>query len=782
MKSILKLNHEHASELLNTMTTTAEINTSPRKFINKKMRVNSAASDSSENQLNYDHESYLKYNDITSFRHKTQLAEDFFKNKKNENLRKKVVASSTSFYEEIREAEIAELKTDEEINHSSTGLNNLENSDEFYRNFIDSLKNRKLNESKLTNLKHYYTKVRYLNRKHSEQRKNDNKISKKLINSIELRNNQDVYESSYIKMSTNSEKLHQKQQKPHDELREDSFFHASQKALFDTEIKMIESEEDSKHEVEQEEDDDYDDEIDEDENEKSTDQIQFDQDQLCYNMTTSYKQQNEANQNTKEYKNESIDVKAIRKYFNMADAPLNLSRKEPTLLLSKSKTKLNLINSQSAPNAYFNSNKTQNELDKTTFYKDYTIYRQNEMKNALLSGGTGAAAIKLKQKSFYVPNTRNRSKDDDHKDKNTEDLTLIATSASTNNLNDKSSENADTSNENNGRFNENPKKKLNPLMAANLANQSMFPSDPSLMLSNFIKLRLSQYSNGKIKPNSKTDVMFIIPDISVKKAQSLKIEGISNQKIPSYAPVGLKKVAVSLKLPSIPNKNDLNFQSETFSNALLTTKSLEQKTSFHSFYRSTNNKRDTNRTPLTISSQLTGSTGIIKPKIVTKLSENVKKKIQPTATKNEPKETLKREASTLKPLENIKIKNKDAPKNPENTNNHLNYDSYYSINDNTETLSKSVGDYKYIASSSSRLKKSVTPNKLNESLKLPEIAEVTQQEIEESRKIRNKISPLKFNPIGTFPNGLIGTLPPIKVNLHVNNEYNYKNFERVHRN
>ena len=51
MKSILKLNHEHAPELLNTMTTTAELNTSPRKYINKKKRVNSAASDSSENQL-----------------------------------------------------------------------------------------------------------------------------------------------------------------------------------------------------------------------------------------------------------------------------------------------------------------------------------------------------------------------------------------------------------------------------------------------------------------------------------------------------------------------------------------------------------------------------------------------------------------------------------------------------------------------------------------------------------------------------------------------------------
>ena len=781
MKSILKLNHEHAPELLNTMTTTAELNTSPRKYINKKKRVNSAASDSSENQLKYDDESYLKYNDITSFRHKTQLAEDFFKNKKAENLRKKVVASSTSFYEEIREqgaeihSQLMEKKEDEEIIDNLTDYNNFESSDGFYKSFIDNLKNRKLNESKLTNLKHYYAKVRYLNRKHSEQRKNDNKISKKLINTIEMKNNQDLYESSLIKMNNNCEKPQQKQPK---QFREDSFFHSSQKALFETEIKMIESEGEVESDIneggeeEEEEEHEYDDEIDDDENEKSTEQIQYDPDQFYYNIN-SYKQ-NEIS----EYKNESIDVKAIRKYFNMADTPLNLSRKEPTLLLTKSKTKINLINSQSAPNAYLNSNKNQAELDKeykNNFYKEFTIYRQNEMKNALAGVGTGASAIKLKQKSFYAPNTRNRSKDD-LKDKNAEDLAVIATSASTNNLNDKSSENGDSNPENNGRFNEAIKKKPNSSSTGNLLNQSMFPSDPSLMLSNLIKLRLSQYSNGKIKSNGKNDLMFIIPDMSIKKEQSLKIEGISNPKIPSNTVAALKKVAVSLKLPSIPNKNDLHFQTETFSNALLTTKSLDQKTNFQSFYRSTVNlnKRDTNRTPLTISTQLTGTTGITKPRIVMKISENIKKKVQ--ATKND---TLKREASNLKPLENIKIKNKNVTN--KNQENRQNIDSYFTLYDNTEALSKSIGDYKYVASSSSRLKRSVTPSKMNEPLKLPEIAEITQKEVEEAQK-RNKISPLKFNPIGTFPNGLIGTLPPIKVNLHVNNEYSYKNFERSHRN
>ena len=809
MKSVLNINHEqHGKHVTMMATATTELHSSAGKFKNAKKRVNSAASDSSENQLQYDDESYLKYNDITSFRHKTQLAEDFLSKKvQNLELRKKVVASSTSFYEEIEkqnEPAAADTSTfrqeamgkkENEINENLNDYNNFDNnSDSFYKHFIDNLKKRKLNESKLTNLKHYYTKVRYLNRKHTEIRKNDNKVSKKLINSIELKNNKDLYETSLLRMNSFNEhqRKQQQQQQKYDTANEETFFHESQKALFDAEIKMIGSDteqiEFSENEEEGEEDDE--DEIDEDENENSTDQINaYDPDQYVYNLNF-YKQENENNNNNNssvnnEYKNDSIGVKAIRKYFNIADTPLNLSRKEASnILLNKSRTKLNLINAQSAPNVYLNSNKNQKELDneyKNSFYKEFTLYRQNEMKNALASG-TGASAIKLKQKAFHSSPSKTRSKED-YKEKNKSaenNLTVIATSAN-NLINEATVDGMNV--ENNGRFNE-IKKKKPPIHA----DSSIFSANPSLMLSNLIKLRLAQYSTNKIKPSDKNDLMFIIPEITIKKSQSLKIEGISNPNVASnQSETALKKLRTSLKLPSIPNKNESVYHSETFNSSLLITKSLEQKTQFQSFFKSKpTTNRDTNRTPLTISSQLTGTTGITKPKIVTKISENVKKKLQGTKSNfNSGELLMKREVTKL---ESIKIKNKvDSKSGNNNYNETLDMNNYHVANGNDtfEKLNKSVGEYKYIASSSSRLKRSVTPNELA-SAKLPDITERQNHQRQENDDLttmdaenqqRNKISPLKFNP-----HGFVGNLPPIQVNLHVNNEYNYKSFERVNRN
>ena len=473
MKSIVKFNQDKHSPMRSQ--TNGLLNTEiifPNKF-NKDVKRNSSAK--SENKLNYDEESYLRNNDITSFRHKTQLAEDFVAKKvKKLDLKNKVV-SSTSFYAEIANETLTEeekKKTQNKETNETFTENSLA-SDDFYKNIFENLKSKKTNECKITSLKNYYTKVRYLNRKHSEQRKSDSKMARKIVNTLGLKNTEEVYESNLAKMNNYAEKIHQEalqQQYQHNQQHqlqdsysidnEDSFFHASQKELINDEIKLIESSgfefnNDDENDEEYEED-----EIDENENEieKSTGII-FDPDQYYYNVnyynqndnndttTSNDNPQNTANSVLKPIRNPLIDVKSIRKYFNIAATPLNLTRKETNLILTKSNTRLNLTNSKSAPDS--NTNQHQSELDKeykNNFYKEFTLYRQNEMKNALTTGtGTTAAnallnMLKTRQKT-YLPPTKNRLKEERIKSKNSNSENLSVIAKSTSNLNEKSIDN-----------------------------------------------------------------------------------------------------------------------------------------------------------------------------------------------------------------------------------------------------------------------------------------------------------------------------------------------------
>ena len=287
--------------------------------------------------------------------------------------------------------------------------------------------------------------------------------------------------------------------------------------------------------------------------------------------------------------------------------------------------------------------------------------------------------------------------------------------------------------------------------------------------------------------------MLIIPNISkLKKSQSLKVEGIgnnNNNNILNSVETNngtLNKIRTSLKLPTIPNKQENGFHSETFTNSLIITKSLDLKSQF-----SLNKHKSLNGSIQNPLMKMPPINSNIKPKILLKVSENSKKKVT-TSNKINGEQSIKSDAKS-KPIEetvnNIKIADDEISDPDNNINPNINEENNKTQqNENIknfkdiESLSKSFGEYKYIATSTSTLRQQPTTYNFNSGelgLAIPDQKEVSSQQNEQLDNAGIKparISPLKFNTSG------VGTLPPIKLSLHVNNEYNYKSFERINRN
>ncbi len=693
MKSILKSSSQKSQEEILVATK----KTSTHKVKNRL--INSALS---ENNVKYDEESYLKYNDITSFRHKTQLAEDFFAKKAQKlELRNKALSSTSFYYDEIENQQQPETI---EVND--------ENIDDFYTNIFDNLKNKKLNETKLTNLKHFYAKVRYLNRKHTEKRKTDNKLSRKRQNTFEFELNK---KSNLLRMNTYTATTDkQLQNNETNEIKEDNI------EIFEENVND-----------EDDEDDEEEDEIDENE-----DEVEKPIDQYFYNLDLYH--QNEKTRNS------LIDVKAIRNYFNIIDSSPLLSRKEQTLLNDNKikSTRLNLLNIQSAPNAYLNSTKTQrvDEIKyKDNFYKEFSILKQQDKQ-------TVTKPVKKQVKSILLPPATYKNRLNNliisNQTKNTENLKLIAKATAYNSHEKDDIEEIEAKNGDRLRFNESKTKQ-----------QSLIQTNPSLLLSNLIKLRLAQYTNNKNKQQQQQQTIIkndstesSIPETNVKKTQSLKIQGIGNSTNMNVTTINSTRLRQNLKLPTIRgSKSESMYQTENFNSALIITKSVDNKILQMNKIKSYRDNSSSSTTPTIMTNK--PRVNIIKKKSTDVMTKPVK--------------------SNLESIYNIKIRqSKDQVDDL-----HENYDSIDFYNDEIELLSKSNGNYKYMATSTSKLKRSGSPTTINSSdyVSLPEIQNLQSA-------YRPQISPLKFNSSG------VGTLPPININLHVNNEYNYKSFERIKRN